>query len=364
MQKIAVFAVGAVLLGASVFAVPVSASSCVSLSSNMAYGQRSSEVRTLQSYLVDQNYPGGGSWMITGLYGAATQVAVKMFQQQHGLTQSGIVDAQTRAALNCGYANSSYNYNYSSSNTYSYPNVPVYTAPITPTPIVYSYPYTGTPMLNSLSVNTGGPGTSVIVYGSNFDYSSNTVYVGSQSLGAFSSNGTTISFVIPSNVGTGNVNIRVANAYGTSNSLAFNVLPYVNLCSYPYIYSYNTGTCGCAAYGTCNTPNNLNAPTISYVSPAFGTVGTSVTVFGTGFSTTGNTVHFGQGIIANLGSADGRSVSFVVPANISGYGATQTTLGNYTISVTNSAGYTTGAVQFTVTALANGATNTFYYYTR
>ena len=356
MQKIKVLVAGAVLFGATLFAgaAPAMASSCVTISQNLSYGSRSSEVRTLQSFLVDQNYPGGGSWMITGYYGAATQAAVKIFQQQHGITPSGDVDFSTRAALNCSTSYSNSN-NYVAP-TYSYPST--YVNPFNPYPYNATYPYYNgtTPMLSTLSVNTGGAGTSVTIYGNGFDYAGNTVYLGTQSLGNFSSNGTSITVVIPSYSGSGNTNLYVTNSRGTSNTLAFNVLPYFNVCQYPTLYygsGYNNTSCGCGIYGNCNLPDsNIYAPTINYLSPATGAVGTSVTVYGSGFSSTGNTVHFGQGLITNLGSADGRSVSFIVPSQISGYGATQTTLGNYNVSVTNSSGYTTGAVPFTVTSLA------------
>lgn len=346
MQKIKIFGIGLAIIAASfVGAATASAQSCVDITMNLAYGSRSSEVSSLQSFLVDQNYPGGGSWMITGYYGAATQAAVKDFQHQHNLTPSGIVDSATRAALSC---RSTY-----STPSYVAPVVPTYVNPFTP--YSYGYPYYNngtTPMLTSLSVNTGGAGTNVTIYGTGFDYANNTVYLGSQTLGTFASNGTSITVVIPSNAGSGNVTLYVMNSHGTSNTLAFNVLPYFNMCQYPYLYSYGAN-CGCSVYGNCLSDSNTYAPTISYLSPSSGAVGASVTVYGSGFTTTGNTVHFGQGVIANLGSADGRSVSFIVPGQISGYGSTQTTLGNYTVSVTNSAGYSTGSLVYSVTSLAS-----------
>src|SRR3989344_3580831 len=70
---------------------------CVTVSRDLSFGARGTDVRMLQSFLVNQNYAGGGSWMVTGYFGAATQAAVRIFQSQTGLPQTGIVDATTRA---------------------------------------------------------------------------------------------------------------------------------------------------------------------------------------------------------------------------------------------------------------------------
>src|SRR3990167_2052896 len=101
--------------------------------------------------------------VIKGKLGAAPQQAGMKFQSQRGLAQTGIVDAQTRSAMNmCGgytpyssnsysaspYSYSSYPYTYNSNNTYSntYPyNYGIYNQP-------YSYNYTyNAPTLTSFS---------------------------------------------------------------------------------------------------------------------------------------------------------------------------------------------------------------------
>src|SRR3989344_5871162 len=68
---------------------------CTILTSNLSYGMRNPQVRELQRFLVSLNFPGGGSWMITGYFGPATRQAVRNFQQQSGLAVSGYVDAST-----------------------------------------------------------------------------------------------------------------------------------------------------------------------------------------------------------------------------------------------------------------------------
>lgn len=55
------------------------------------------------------------------------------------------------------------------------------------------------------------------------------------------------------------------------------------------------------------------AVAITTLSPASGPVGTTVELTGTGFAPTENVVKFGVGYLANLTSADGKTLRFVVP---------------------------------------------------
>jgi len=376
---------------------------CLNVSGNLSYGVSSPQVTQLQTFLVAQNYPGEGSWMETGYFGSATVQALRDFQQAQGLPTSGSVDAATASAIariTCGssaYTSPSL-YNYTAP-TYSYVP-PVSTIPYTnytpttyiPSPTCTNYPYTcttytygngtGSVALTSLSQNTGAPGTQVTVYGTGFDPSNNTIYFGTQVLSGIPSNGNSLTFTVPSYYATGlygvnqSVQFYVTDSQGTSNSLGFTVTTYgygYGGCSQTgsYYSPYNSygSSCGCqsgqgipAGYNTyygsssCYTQptNNLTSPTISYINPTSGGVGASVTVIGTGFSTNNNTVHFGQGIISNLQSSDGQSVSFTVPAQLTGFGSQVLVLGSYNLSVTNSSGYTTNAVPFVVTSLISG----------
>ncbi|HXK39019.1 MAG TPA: hypothetical protein VJ043_02935, partial [Candidatus Paceibacterota bacterium] len=45
---------------------PYVSQSCFSLSRDLVSGSRGSDVTSLQTFLLSQNYPGSGSWMITG----------------------------------------------------------------------------------------------------------------------------------------------------------------------------------------------------------------------------------------------------------------------------------------------------------
>ncbi len=335
------------LAGTTAEAQAYSTGTCVNLASHLSIGSRGSEVRTLQSFLVAQNYPGGGSWMITGYYGQATAAAVRIFQQYRGVPQTGVVDGATRAAIanaSCGYLApaSSAPFNYSSYVQYPYS----YTYPAYVTP-------TGAVSITSMSQNTGVPGDSLTLYGVGFD-PVNTVSFGSQTLSGVSSNGTSLTFVIPSYytyAANQSVQLSVANSRGTSNKMTFTIYPYGTYypySQYPYQYQF-----GCA-YGGFGCPTG-GVPTVSYLTPTSGGIGTAVTIFGTGFSASGNSVHFGNGVIANLNSPDGRSVSFTVPAQLTGFGTQPIAMGTYNVSVTNAQGLTSNTVPFTITSTGSSA---------
>lgn len=257
---------------------------CVNLTRDLSPGSQGSDVSSLQTFLVSRNYPGGGNWMVTGYYGAATAAAVRNFQSAQNLPATGYVDAQTRAAVNsvsCG--GTAYNYN----NAYAYQQYgQQYGNQNQYTPFNYSYTYPYTQPTYTYPLGNCG-----------YNYGSNS-------------------------------------------------------------YGYNYGGYGYTGIGTYydSCSNNYNqyqigTPSISLLSPNSGAVGASVTVFGSGFTTTGNTVHFGNGVITNLGSPDGRSVSFTVPTQLTGYGSQVVGLGTYYVSVTNAAGFTSNTVPFTVSSL-------------
>ncbi|MDR3571661.1 MAG: IPT/TIG domain-containing protein [Candidatus Pacebacteria bacterium] len=377
MKKLIISAVvGLALIGG----VASAQAGCASISSTLSLGSRGSQVSALQQFLVSQNYPGGGSWMVTGYYGQATAAAVRIFQQQHGLSQSGIVDYATLAALqSCSGGSSGY-----VSGTYSYPGYPGYTAyPYGTTyPNNYSYPsnYTygngypynysnnGIPVITSLSQNTGTAGQSVTIYGQGFDPYNNTINFGNQIVpGVASSNGTSLTFTIPytySYSANQTIQLSVSDYSGTSNTVTFTLNPNVwNTCGtngYPYNYGYNNtcGTCGGYTYGYNNCQGNTSSPSITYITPQSGGVGTNVTIYGSGFTSTNNTVHFGNGIVTGLQSPDGQSLSFQVPSQLTGFGSQPVVVGTYNVSVTNSLNVSTNIVQFSVTSAYSGSAPT------
>jgi hypothetical protein len=381
MNKIIVSGFVAIaLFGASIASAQTYYGSCLNFSSDLSYGQKGTNVTQLQNFLVGQNYPGSGSWMVTGYFGQATVAAVRDFQQAHGLPTTGAVDSSTRAAISnvtCGlpglggsgyvYNNNAYSYNsygnyttaypYSYSSTYTYPynNYNGYGSCGTyPYYSTCSATYGSTPHLTSLSANAVAVGSSVTIYGTGFDPNNNTVYVGGTTLSSIPSiNSTSLVFTVPANV-VGVVSISVGSSYGISNALTLNVGNYGYQSGGSSYYSCLTGQGG---YGySYNCPQNTGTPIVSYLSPTSGAVNTYVTVFGSGFSTTGNSVHFGNGVIGNIQSQDGYTLSFQVPTSLSGYGYQPIGLGTYNVSVSNSAGVTSNAVQFTITSLSQTST--------
>lgn len=224
---------------------------CANLSSNLSYGSRGSEVLTLQRFLVNQNYPGVGSWMVTGYFGRATEAAVRSFQAYRGLVQTGVVDWATRSAIlqSCGGAYYDNQYGYS-----QYPYQPQYQYSYqTQYPYSQIYPYYlygyAIPLrLNSLSSQSGMSGSTITLYGSGFDTTHNTVRFGTNAAyGAVSTNGTSMTVSIP-NIPPAVYPIIVTNSRGTSNSLAFTVTgsPYWYY-NYGYNYGYNYNY-GCSSY--------------------------------------------------------------------------------------------------------------------
>lgn len=228
----------------------VNTGACANLTSDLTVGSKGTQVRNLQIFLVAQNYPGGGSWMITGNYGQATQVAVRNFQQQSGLPITSWVDYATRTAIN---------------------------------------------QASCLMTGQGGGGYNYNPYSNNYGYNYNNPY----------------------------------NNYWYTNP------------TYPTYPNPSIPTGGIS---------------ISSLSPNSGVVGSTVTVTGSGFSTAGNSVRFGNGVIANLHSQDGRTLTFAVPSEISGYGYQPITLGLYYVSARNSAGQTSNTLPFNITALSGGGT--------
>jgi len=239
--------------------------SCVSLTHHLTRGssdaQTNGEVSKLQRFLVSQNYPGGGAWMITGYFGSGTEQAVRNFQNTNGIVATGAVGPATRDAIQrqtCG-------------NSFSAPTIPTTAAPTQTIPQdAFAFPF------------------------------------------------------------------------NTSNSF-FNYLS----TTFPYLADY---------FQSFKEPVASNIVQINQLTPNFGGVGDQVTIWGTGFSSAGNAVHFGNGVIANIRSFDGRSLTFEVPSELKGFGNRPIELATYNVSVVNERGQRSNAVQFNVTSLSK--TNT------
>jgi peptidoglycan hydrolase-like protein with peptidoglycan-binding domain len=127
-----------------------------------------------------------------------------------------------------------------------------------------------------------------------------------------------------------------------------------------------TGFVGSATRATLNNIFRCTTagPSVMGTNPTGAPIGTSVTITGSGFTTTGNNIHFGTGGIANVSSADGMHLAFQVPSGIgpcdligSSCAAPeqQVTPGSYPVSVSNARG-TSNSTNFTVGPTIIGST--------
>ncbi|MDR3546951.1 MAG: peptidoglycan-binding protein [Candidatus Pacebacteria bacterium] len=195
--------------------------------------------------------------------------------------------------------------------------------------------YSGNIHVNSLSQTSAGySGMSVTVSGYGFT-NYNTVYFGSNAISNVYSNGTSLTFSVPSvssNYGTYSVYVTNSNGQ-SSNSIQFTI---------------NGGS------------NNNSQVYISYLSPSQGSVGTQIAIQGNGFTSYGNTVHFGNGGAMNLQSYNnGGTIYFTVPSSISPCSVTASggicaqylqivSTGQYPVYVTNQNGNSSNTVYFQV----------------
>ncbi len=271
--------------------------SCVSLSRDLSIGSRGTDVLNLQRFILSRNYLGSGTWMLTGRFGAATRAGVIDFQIDMHMPQTGWVDASTRAAVSSITCGNSFNQN----NQYQYG---------------YNSYVNQQPWLNNSWNNN--------TWNSNFWNNS----------GNNNSWNNNFPPVINQPLPTGNGNC--SNAYGVSTCQ----------CGW---YS----VAGRSYYNECGSNYNQNNLSITYLSPNSGATGSTVTITGTGFSSTNNSVRFGNGSIAGLNSYDGRTLTFTVPATLSGYGSANVTQGTYNVSVTNASGATSNSVPFSITSGGN-----------
>lgn len=154
---------------------------------------------------------------------------------------------------------------------------------------------------------------------------------------------------IPSGANTGYFGFLTRAALVRFQASA-NIYPAVGFFG-PITRAYIANLCG-------SPPPPSSSLYISSMTPSSGPVGTSVTVYGSGFSSTGNTVNFDGGAIMNLQSFNGASITFSVPDSLTPacYYSTPRCLiatrmtepGNYSVSVSNSNG-TSNSIIFTVT---------------
>ncbi|MBI4094046.1 IPT/TIG domain-containing protein, partial [Candidatus Kaiserbacteria bacterium] len=353
---LALFAAGTVsALSYSYPTYGTSSFGCVMLTNNLSYGSRGSEVTKLQQFLVTQNYPGGGSWMVTGYFGNATVQAVRNFQQTARLSTTGYVDAATRAAIQtrtCGLLSAPQNF----AAPISFP--PTLGAPALPTPpyvpgttippYTPNYPFSSLPYggvsISSLSTYSAYVGSSVTIHGSGFDTTgTNTVHIGGSTV-VVASSGTAITFTVPSTP-NGTYSVYVTNSRGTSNSLSLTVSQAQSVCNQtPWYQPWNW-------YGSqyqCGIFSNVN---LNSITPNWASVGTMITLKGNGFSPSNNTVYMGGSIVtASVSTNNGTELTFTVPTHLSGpYGSQPVVPGHYPVRVVNATGAESNSLTLSIT---------------
>jgi len=151
---------------------------------------------------------------------------------------------------------------------------------------------------------SGKPGTTITLSGSGFTSKDNIIYFGADHAveKASSWNGRSITFNIP-RIPKGNYHIWVKNAQGESNKDAFFVV----------------------------TDGVTPEPVIESMAPAQGARGSVVTLTGSGFATTENTIRAGGMVLENISSPDGRTLSFLIPKDT--LAATTTSASSKVVSV-------------------------------
>jgi len=135
---------------------------------------------------------------------------------------------------------------------------------------------------------SGKPGTTITLSGAGFTAKDNIIYFGSNYVveKASSWNGQSIIFNIPQ-IPKGNYHLWVKNARGESNKDAFFVV----------------------------TDGITQEPVIESVSPAQGARGATITLTGSGFTATNNTIRAGVTILESISSIDGHTLSFSLPSD-------------------------------------------------
>ena len=202
-------------------------------------------------------------------------------------------------------------------------------------------PQSGVPTITNISPTSGPVGTYITITGSGFTRNLNRIssnISGVLQSNAFSTDGASLTFVLPQQAISGLHRISITNANGTSNTIDFTV---------------------------------PDKPTISSISQASGPVGTTVTITGSRFTSAGNTVTLAYSMPGDLpltqwyfsasqvvGSVNGTTLTFTVPpSGISMCSCNPPTVPisaavmprSYNLTVTNTNG-TSNSVNFTVTA--------------
>ena len=288
---------------------------CSFLDHDIAWGANdtatSTSVTFLQRFLsrnYSTYYPQG---LVTGYYGSATQAAIKRYQQAHGISQTGYVGPLTRAAIEaeCNGTGGGGTGGGIASSTTPY--------------ALTAQPSSGSsPLTVAFTATPVGTADASTWYAIDFgDGSRGTMTVSSSTLSA-------------------------SHTYTKTGTFTVRLLRDGALCGTVGSYSY-----GCTRefqedsirIVVTSSGSTQSGVSLSSLSPQQGSVGTQVTLTGSGFTSL-NVVNFGSGTITNVSSSNGTTLTFGVPSYVAPYCAPytacpayaqQVTSGTYNISVQN-----------------------------
>ena len=270
----------------------------------------------------------------TGYFGINTFNAVRSFQARYGIPSTGYVGGLTQSkfySLICGVGAGTNAAILHKLNEAAVAALPVIISSITPT--------------------SSAPYSVITIRGSQFSPKGNTItFAGVNYPNQSSPDGTTILFVVPHDSnGTafqpGITPISVTNA----NSILSNTVNFT-LMSSPACGGTNCASTVLAASSTSTTPS------ISYLLPSSGPVGTQVTIVGSGFDSSSH-VLIDTGAIGSSSYLDNTHITFTVPSSFGALCdpgafcsniAFSTAPGSHKIAVKTASG-TSNAVNFTVT---------------
>lgn len=213
------------------------------------------------------------------------------------------------------------------------------------------------PRISRLSPRFGNQGTEVTIKGSKFASTGNIVNFGDQKISNLSSSDSkTIVFKVPRI-------ITPSCPTSIDGSSCGGIFP----TNYPVSVTTNGKTSKTKNFRIENPSGTAQAPRVTSITPNRGVIGTQVTIIGTNFSSTGNKIRFGSGLISNISSSDGKTIGFSIPSSMARYcnpgsfctqDMIQLNAGTYSVSVINKDSVQSNTKNFTVTSVQTFPTPT------
>ena len=267
--------------------------SCPVFSRDVYYGTTDAstggQVTALQTFLASQGYLSSTS--VIGRFGPLTFHAVQAFQRDNGVNTTGYVGVQTRAHIQAKCY----------PNPQPTSNVTIYSIRPTSGPVGTTVSITGFGFTSDNTVHFGGgviqhvPITSSIAIACTTDPSchggiNQTIqFTVPESLNPACYYSEPRCLIVSQMTSSGTYNVYVSNSNGMSAPVTFTV-----------------------------TSEGQSSPTISSISPTSGAVGTTVTVYGSGFNGS-DVVSIGGGVISTISIVNSNQLNFTVPSSVGPY---------------------------------------------